>query len=610
MDASDNTEERDVHLELDNVSLYRGTRKTLDVPHLQIYENSLTLVMGVSGSGKTTLMECLAGLLRPQRGNIYVHGDALSERLQQHQRELAYVPQENIVHPELTVQQAVHFASVLRLGSEAFVESASGDVESLLRRLRIFNVRQNRVDHLSGGQKKRVSLATEMVSSPRLLLLDEPTAGLDPGHHREFMELVREVANRGCTVVMSSHHTEGIDITDRLVLIDRGQVQEQETPEKVLNKNNASNFGELFSNILTDKPVEEDEETTGFFERLVGPVYPIYLVLRGLLFWTFVLVRDFARVLFRAFRASITRPIQSVRFGLEHLLPRLFCLLRREQIILFRHRAFLSYQLILPVAIGILIGVVSQIHTRPSRTVFFSLVAAFWLGLNTSALSIIREIGIVQKERMASPYQETYVVAYLGSKLIWYGLFGLLAGLLLSGGIYLTGTIHFSTYGKPFRVLMCIGLFELASLLGVLLGLLVSAVSENQVFAMALIPILVLPGLLLSRPVLDKPQYRPVGTPDARQTSPNSDVGAEGDRDNLLPQLWYWMYRIHPISFLYDGAPLQLRMEPGKTADQKNRFLKHLLPQTILPSLVMGFLFFFLTHLVLLFRGRIGPGVQ
>jgi ABC-type multidrug transport system ATPase subunit len=607
--------ESGVRMKLDHVDIYRGTTKTFSADRIDISANSLTAVVGISGSGKTTVLECLSGNLRPQTGQVFVDDQPLSENLQKHQSELAYIPQEDIVHSEVTVLQAVRFAALIRLGDEALTDQKHDEIRSLLRRLGIYDVRHQRVGNLSGGQRKRVSTATELVSSPRLLLLDEPTAGLDPANHRSFMHLLRELADDGCTVVFTTHNTERLELCDRIVLLGDGTVEDQATPEKLLQKRHCDSFPELFEQVSTSTEPEEKSDEPGWSavaESLLAAVQPLYLIVKGILFWSFVLVRDFLRVLYVAARASLTRPLQSVGFALRHLLPRQFGLLRREQIVLFQHPAFMGYLFILPAIIGVLIGTVSNIHTSPSRTVFLSLVASFWLGITTSSLSIIREFPIVEKERMASPYQETYVVAYLSSKLVWYGLIGLTVGLLLLGGLFLTGSIHYASPEYSFRLLMTIGLIELSALIGVVIGLLVSTISENQVFAMALIPLIVLPGILLSRVALNKMPHEPVGTPEMQQqvetTQDKKPFRIPSPDDELLPDVWYWAYRIHPISFLYDGAPLTFRPQPDHRQEQRYAYLRNTMTYTLLPSLVLSFVVYFLTHLILLFRGRLGIG--
>ncbi len=604
-----------VRLNLSHVTIYRGTTKTFSAEQIDIQPNSLTAVVGVSGSGKTTVLECLSGNIRPQTGQVIVDNQPLSENLQKHQSQLAYIPQEDIVHEEVTVLQAVHFAALIRLGDEALTDRKHDEIHSLLRRLGIYDMRNQRVGNLSGGQRKRVSIATELVSSPRLLLLDEPTAGLDPANHRSFMQLLRELADDGCTVVFTTHHTERLELADQIVLLGDGTVEDQARPEKLLKKRNCQSFPELFDQVPVSSEADEATSNTGWFsvtESFLAAVQPLYLILKGILFWSFVLVRDFLRVLFVAARATLTRPLQSAGFALRHLLPRQFGLLRREQIVLFQHPAFVGYLFLLPTVIGILIGTVSNIHTSPSRTVFLSLVASFWLGITTSSLSIIREFPIVEKERMASPYQETYVVAYLSSKLLWYGLIGLTVGLLLIGGLFLTGSIHYASPDYSFRLLMTMSLIELSALIGVVIGLLVSTISENQVFAMALIPLIVLPGILLSRVALNKMPYEPVGTPEVQQLTPAAQekeaFRIPSSNDELLPAVWYWAYRIHPISFLYDGAPLTFRPQPDERKKQRKKYLRNTVQFTLIPSIVLSFLVYFLTHLILLFRGRLGIG--
>ncbi len=600
-------------MQLENVELYRGTHKTFSTRWMEIPSNTLTAIVGLSGSGKTTVLECLSGNLRPQTGQVSVDDEPISRNLQKHQSNLAYIPQEDIVQSEVTVLQAIKFAAIIRRGDEA-LQQENQRIEDLLRRLGIYEIRHRRVGNLSGGQRKRVSTATELISSPRLLLLDEPTAGLDPANHRSFIDLLRELTEDGCTVVFTTHHTEKLEVCDRIILLGDGTVEDQAPPDQLLEKRQCESFSAIFDQLQSELPSEEksvETDRSALFGSLLAAVYPLYLIAKGIIFWSFVLVRDFLRVLYLALRASLTRPIRSILFAARHLIPRQLALLQREQIVLFQHPAFMAYMFILPAIIGVLIGTVSNIHVSPSRTMFLSIVACFWLGISTSSLSIIREFSIVEKERMASPFQETYVIAYLSSKLLWYGVLGLSVGLVLVGGLFLTGSIHYSQPGYAYQLLMSLGLIELSVVVGVIVGLLVSTISENQVFAMALIPLIVLPGILLSRVSLNKMSYEPVGTPEVqvqKQSGPSDPIRLPSPDDKLLPAVWYWMYRIHPISFLYDGAPLTFRPDPQQREDQWAKYMNEVLWYTVLPSFVLSFLMFFLTHLILLFRGRLGIG--
>lgn len=599
-------EQQGPKIHLQNVELYRGTKKTLDVSDLEFPESSFTAIVGLSGSGKTTLLETLAGVLRPQKGTINVDEKPLEEQYQSHQSNLAYVAQEFTLHEELTVQNSVDHASILRSGESKQNRVSQNEI---LEQLNIEDLRHRRIGQLSGGQKKRVSLANEMVSTPRLLLLDEPGAELDTANKKELIRLLRKFSDEGCTVIITTHDTHHLDLFDHLVLVNRGSVEDQGSPEEILSSNDCSSYEELFSEFLSSTP--KRQAPSSWWDSLLFPLYPLYLVIQGLLFWSYILIRDFVKLLYRSVKALITQPLRSMYFFARHIVPRVFCLLRREGTVIFRHRAFLTYLMFLPLILGILIGVVGEVNGQPSLTLFLSLVAAFWLGTNCSSLVIVREIRIMKHERLMSPFKETYVIAYLLAKLLWYGLIGLLVGLILVGGIHLSGSFQFSPFLRETRFWFSVGIIEFTMITGVIIGLFISAVSENQVFAMALIPLLILPGLLLSKVTLNRTIYEPVGTPEVQEKSLDNNEQSPGDistapSENLLQTTWYWLYRIHPLSFLYESTPLTLRPSPTDAREKINAYVQsHLLP-SLIPVLILSFLHFFLTHLLLLFRGQIG----
>jgi ABC-type multidrug transport system ATPase subunit len=185
---------------------------------LKITPGSFVAIIGGSGAGKTTLLKVLAGFIKPTSGGVIINGEPLDA----HQAEIAYLPQDEIVHPALTVQEALRYAAQLRLPDDTTGEEIGAVVARVLNELDLHHRANARIANLSGGQRKRVGLGTELVSNPRLLFLDEATTGLDPVLEQRMMELMRSLARNGRSVVTVTHATRNLDLCDAIVVMGAG----------------------------------------------------------------------------------------------------------------------------------------------------------------------------------------------------------------------------------------------------------------------------------------------------------------------------------------------------------------------------------------------------
>jgi ABC-type multidrug transport system ATPase subunit len=181
----------------------------------------LTAVIGPSGAGKSTLIKVLAGVLHPTAGRVRF-GDHDVHQHYDHVRALiGLVPQQDIVHQRLTVHAALTYAAELRLPNDTDTERRRA-VDRVLAELHLTEHRHTRVDRLSGGQRKRASVAMELLTSPSLLILDEPTSGLDPALDRQVMRTLRRLANAGRVVVVVTHSLNYVELCDQIVLLAPG----------------------------------------------------------------------------------------------------------------------------------------------------------------------------------------------------------------------------------------------------------------------------------------------------------------------------------------------------------------------------------------------------
>lgn len=213
-------------VEASSLTVQRGRQRVLDDVNLSIARGQVTGLLGPSGSGKTTLMRAIVGVQAKVSGDLFVLGaTAGAKRLR---RRVAYATQAASVYDDLTVKQNLHyFARALGV--------ARAEAERVLHLVGLAAYANQRVDSLSGGQRGRVSLAAALLGSPDLIVLDEPTVGLDPVLRAELWDLFQRLAEDGTTLLISSHVMDEALRCDRLLLMREGRIIADTTPRDLLD---------------------------------------------------------------------------------------------------------------------------------------------------------------------------------------------------------------------------------------------------------------------------------------------------------------------------------------------------------------------------------------
>ncbi|MEL6788067.1 MAG: ATP-binding cassette domain-containing protein, partial [Cyanobacteria bacterium J06607_15] len=196
-----------------------ATFTILNNVYLVLEPGQLVAFVGGSGAGKSTLMKALLGIASISSGNVYLNGDNLRKNWPVYRSQVGYVPQDDIIHRDLTVEEVLRCACQLRLPPDTNI---SETISNTLEQIKLSHVRNTLVSRLSGGQRKRVSIGVELLADPKLFFLDEPTSGLDPGLDKEMMQLLREQADRGRTIALVTHATDNIGICDRIAFMGLG----------------------------------------------------------------------------------------------------------------------------------------------------------------------------------------------------------------------------------------------------------------------------------------------------------------------------------------------------------------------------------------------------
>lgn len=230
-----------------SIDLTIGGKKLLREVSFDLKPKSLTAIVGPSGSGKSTLLSVLSGQRRPTKGSVEFAGRDLFGSYEELRNRIGLVPQADLLHTTLKTRTALEYGAALRLPRDTTSYERAKRVDQVLEDLGLSARADLRIDKLSGGQKKRTSVALELLTNPELLFLDEPTSGLDPGLDRQVMNLLRQLADAGRTVVIVTHSTANLDVCDDIVVMAAGgSLGYFGSPFSVLSSFQADDWADVF----------------------------------------------------------------------------------------------------------------------------------------------------------------------------------------------------------------------------------------------------------------------------------------------------------------------------------------------------------------------------
>ncbi|MBD1937674.1 ATP-binding cassette domain-containing protein [Microcoleus sp. FACHB-68] len=458
----------------------------LDNISLAIEPGQFVALVGGSGAGKSTLMRTLLGIEQTTAGKVYLNGDDLRTNFNIYRTQIGYVPQDDIIHRELTVAEVLTYAAQLRLPPDLDVTTV---VEKTLADIEMSHRRSALVSDLSGGQRKRVSIGVELLADPKLFFLDEPTSGLDPGLDKKMMLLLRKLADQGRTIVLVTHATANIKLCDRVVFLGRGGHLCFFGPPK-----EAFDFFEVKTEDFADiynKLEENDKAPLAFASRFgQSPYYKQYVENH--------LSRPAGQPQQPA--GVVAKQVNPSPFKqLSLLAQRYFKLTGRDPVNL--SLALLTA----PIGISLITLAIRDknpliLGDEPDptlaplalRVLFVFTCAAIWVGLSTSLQEIVKESAIYLRERLVN----LGLFPYLGSKVLILGGLALLQTLLMVGVIL----IGFKS-PQPDLISWPVGLgitTFLTLLTSMSLGLMVSAIVKNGSQANSALPLLLLPQIIFS----------------------------------------------------------------------------------------------------------------
>jgi ABC-type multidrug transport system ATPase subunit len=450
----------------------------LDDINLVIQPREFVCLLGPSGSGKSTLLAILSGRNPPDAGTVTVNGEDLFAHFEALKEDIAVVPQKDILHDSLSVGAALRYTAELRLPPDLSRTEVESSVSDILGVVGLAQRHGTLIRHLSGGQVKRASLANELVARPSLLFLDEVTSGLDEQTDREVMELFREVADGGKTVVCITHNLANVEATCSLVVIltEGGRLAFVGTPDEAKAYFQVPRLGEIYRVLARQEPAHWQARfrSSPFHQRYVS-----------------------GRMPHAAVDGPARPPAPPAAARKSAGLRQAWVLTRRYVSIWRNDRQALLAMLGQSVLVALLLclvfgplGDVTNPFERVQRTInllFLLAVSSFWFGCNTAAKELVKERVIFHRERDFN----LRVGGYFASKL------GVLCLISVAQASLLFGIVRWwcGPHGPAAVQWFTLGALATA---GTAVGLLISTAARSEEVATALVPIAVIPQIILA----------------------------------------------------------------------------------------------------------------
>ncbi|MEZ5305753.1 MAG: FHA domain-containing protein [Pyrinomonadaceae bacterium] len=469
----------------------RGKIKLLDNISISIPANEFVGLLGPSGAGKSTFMDALNGMRPPDQGNVQINGQDLYLSLDSLKQQIGYVPQDEILHRELSVEKTLYYVAKLRLSRDVSKAETAQIINEVLDVTGLVERRHVPIGQLSGGQRKRVSIAVELITKPSVIFLDEPTSGLDPSTEEKIMHLFRQIAESGRTVILTTHAMENVKLFDKIVVLMRGKLVFYGRPSEALTYFGVESFKDLYDRLQENAGSSSDLERTS---SNTGALDAAASEWQG----KFASSRYFEQYVGEPLKESKTdesgQSRRSKRLGIFGALRQWLILSGRYSRVLLKDRFNLFVLLAQAPVIALMIYFVMG-SNQPRDFAYFALsLCAIWFGTSVAAREVVRERRMYDRERMVN----LGIIPYLSSKFTVLAFIVLVQSLLLfiplkllhlSGLMPLPGILG----GMPQFVVML-----LTAGVGVAVGLFVSVVVRTSETATSLIPLILIPQIVFS----------------------------------------------------------------------------------------------------------------
>jgi ABC-type multidrug transport system ATPase subunit/pSer/pThr/pTyr-binding forkhead associated (FHA) protein len=424
-------------------------------------------LLGPSGAGKTTLMHALNGSQPAQVGRVMMNGSSVYDEYEALRSAMGYLPQEDILHRALTVRQCLYFAAKLRLPDDFGEQEIWKRIAEVLLVLDLKERADLPIVMLSGGQRKRVSLGIELLSKPALLFMDEPTAGQDPRTEMHMMRLFREIANRGSTIVCTTHLLGSFSLLDKIAVLVAGRLAYYGPSQEMLPYFHASRPHEVYET-LQGKPPEawegEFQKSQVYRENVANPLGEEK----------------------KPSRQKAPAPARRPAAAAPSLLRQFTTLLERQFTLRLSDWKNTLTLLAPPALVG-LMAVALKSEPNEPKVLFITVFTALYFACSVAVGEIVNELPVYQRERR----QNLSMTAYLGSKIVYLACVGAVQSLLFL-------TILTALGGQSNHFFGALGLMWLIAFQGALIGLLLSAMFRTAEKPLFLFPLVMIVQLMLA----------------------------------------------------------------------------------------------------------------
>ncbi|MGW7368243.1 FHA domain-containing protein [Streptomyces sp. NPDC054841] len=450
------------------VAVDEGRKVLLEHVSFPVGEKCLLAVVGPSGAGKSTLLNALTGLRPADHGTVLYDGRDLYRDYAELRRRIGLVPQDDILHIQLTVRRALGYAAELRFPEDTTPAEREARVDEVIRELGLEQRADQTIHSLSGGQRKRVSVALELLTKPSLLFLDEPTSGLDPGMDRSVMNMLRGLADDGRTVIVVTHSVLSLEVCDQLlVMAPGGRVAFFGKPGDALAFFGFEEWPEAF------EAFENDRGRDWAGQYLASPFHRQYID---------------SSVQPRLARERLPQGFAQPPPKSQRWVAQLQTLVRRYVAVLSTDRTFMFVMVALPFGMGAMARLMAGRKLDPEtaiNTLLVLCVGAVLTGAANAVRELVKERVIYRRERAVGLSRS----AYLTSKVVVLGMITVVQAVVIT----LVGLfgVNLNTVGGEgvlmpplIEITLAVALLSFCSMM---VGLVISALVSKEEVTMPLL---------------------------------------------------------------------------------------------------------------------------
>lgn len=445
--------------------------KTVEISshvNMTVKPSEFVAFVGGSGAGKSTFMKAISGVNKPTSGTVLLNGENLYENYDRLKYDIGYVPQDDIVYSNLTLYDMLSYSAKIRMADGTTKKDRDARIKEVLRIVGLSNFENSYIRQLSGGQRKRASIAVELIADPSLFFLDEPTSGLDPGTERSIMQTLREMSEMGKTIILVTHNTLNLHLCDKVAFFGSGgRLCFFGPPQDALKFFGVNDFVDIYNIINEDVKMWQNKYENSEYAP------------------------DMSKV-------EVVQNSNKVVNKKKSFVKQVWNLTARNIKLIFNDIQQLLLLVLQAPLISLLLAMITtdDIYTMydDTKAIIFSIgCSAIWLGLLNSIQEICKEKVILQKEHMADLKLSAYIVA----KVIVQSIIAFLqATILVFVFQKIVGQSEYSILINQFWDMQIICFLSIIS--AAALGLFISAIVKNANNAMSICPLLLVPQLLFS----------------------------------------------------------------------------------------------------------------